>query len=306
MPIVKPILKWVGGKSQIIEEVLHLFPKEIKNYYEPFLGGGSVLFGLLSLIQEGKIVLRGKIYASDLNPHLIHLYTNVRQSPDQIIEEVRQIMNEYTALTGTTILRKPTSKAEALTSQESYYFWIRIQFNALSNEEKASPKASAMLLFLNKTCFRGLYREGPNGFNVPFGHYKNPSILDEGHIRAVAQLLKDVIFIHASFTEAFSKVQDGDFIYLDPPYAPENETSFVGYTGDGFNLEHHTQLFNLCDGLRAKGVRFLMSNADVPLVRNAFPEPTYTTKTILCRRAIHSKKPDSKTNEVLVMNQDNS
>jgi DNA adenine methylase len=160
-----------------------------------------------------------------------------------------------------------------------------------------------MLLFMNKTCFRGVYRErADGGINVPFGNNKNPSILDEEHIRTVSALIRDVVFTQQPFADALASVRAGDFVYLDPPYAPENETSFVGYTADGFGLEENNALFRLCNDMTAKKVKLLMSNAAVPFVRNAFPAPAYTTHTLSCRRAIHSKEPDSRAEEVLITN----
>ena len=170
--ITKPFMKWVGGKTQILEEVLSSFPTEMKNYHEPFLGGGSVLLGLLSYMNADRIHISGKIYASDLNRNLIALYKNIQSQPEVLIDEVNKIMNEFNKITGTVVNRKATNLQEAFTSQESYYFWIRSKFNHLSEEDRETVSASAMLLFMNKTCFRGVYREGPNGFNVPFGNYK--------------------------------------------------------------------------------------------------------------------------------------
>lgn len=300
--IVKPFLKWVGGKTQIITDVLSLFPTNMKNYYEPFLGGGSVLLGLLSYIKSGKITLSEKIYASDLNSNLIYLYKNIQSQPDILIAEVKKLANDFSKIKGNEVNRKASNIEEANTSAESYYFWIRAKFNALTKEEKTNPAASAMLLFMNKTCFRGVYREGPNGFNVPFGNYKNPLILEEEHIKCVSELIKDVIFTTNSFNESLKNVVSGDFVYLDPPYAPESEKSFVSYTSDGFTLDNHKSLFKICNDMSAHNIKFLMSNADVKLVKDSFPQPNYKTKIISCRRAINSKKPESKANEVLITN----
>jgi DNA adenine methylase len=215
---------------------------------------------------------------------------------------VKKLTAEFAKCTGSVVNRTAKSLEEALTSPESYYFWIRSQFNALSREERTSVTASAMLLFMNKTCFRGVYREGPKGFNVPFGNYKNPSILDEEHIKTVSALFQDVEFSCCGFQDALAKVTTGDFVYLDPPYAPETDTSFVSYTADGFTMENHRQLFQLCADLKPKNVRMLLSNAEVKLVKDTFPSPAFTTKIISCRRAIHSKEPDARTNEVLITN----
>jgi DNA adenine methylase len=271
-PNVKPFLKWVGGKTQIIDDVISLFPREMNNYHEPFLGGGSVLLALLTQSKNGIIRLNGNIYASDLNENLISLYKHIQASPDEFIAEMKLLTEQ------------PMT--------EEYYYTIRSRFN---ETPKSTLPASAMFLYLNKTCFRGLYREGPRGFNVPYGHYKNCSILDEGHIKVVSELIKDVVFTHRSFTQSLSDIQNTDFIYLDPPYAPVNVTSFVGYNADGFGK--HEELFELCKNTNAK---FLMSNADVPLVRETFKD--YEIKTISCRRSINSKNPESRANEVLIRN----
>jgi DNA adenine methylase len=300
--ITKPFMKWVGGKTQIINEVMELFPTTMNNYHEPFLGGGSVLLALLSHKASGSITVTEKIYASDLNSNLIGLYKNVQSNSDGLIMEVKKLSDEFAKCKGTAVNRKASNIEEALTSQESYYYWIRKLFNSMSVEERTSVRASAMLLFMNKTCFRGVYREGPNGFNVPFGNYKNPSILDDEHIKAVSTLIKDVVFTNCSFVDSLIKTKPGDFVYLDPPYAPENDTSFVSYTSDGFKLENHNTLFKLCADMSRSNVKMLMSNAEVKLVKEAFPSPAYTTKVISCRRKIHSKEPDARTNELLITN----
>ena len=303
MEITKPFMKWVGGKSQIINDVLELFPAVMHNYHEPFLGGGSVLLALLNYRANGHIKINGKIYASDLNANLIGLYKNIQTHPDLLISEVKKLSTEFEKCKGGTVInRKAHTISEAMSSPESYYFWIRKQFNALEKDQRTSVSAAAMLLFMNKTCFRGIYREGPNGFNVPYGNYKNPSILDEDHIRNVSHLIKDVVFTDCSFSAALNTITENDFVYLDPPYAPENDSSFVSYTSDGFNLAKHQMLFKACQELKEKNVKMLLSNADVKLVKDAFPLPLYSTQIISCRRAINSKKPNARTNEVLITN----
>jgi len=299
---VKPCLKWVGGKTQILSDVMALFPKEMQNYHEPFLGGGSVLLALLSLRQQGVLRVSGTIYASDLNPHLIAFYRNVQSDPEGLIAEVTRLADEMARCANTGVNRQASTLEEALTSSESYYYWLRSRFNQMS-AQAPSLTHSAMLLCLNKTCFRGVYREGPHGFNVPFGHYKHSRLLDADHIRTMSALLQGVVFAHASFEVSLSRVAPGDFVYLDPPYAPVNDTSFVSYTSDGFGLDHHRRLFGLCREWKEKKVMMLLSNADVPLVQEAFPSPLFATRVVKCRRTIHCKQSAAaRTNEVLITN----
>ena len=302
MEVPKPFLKWVGGKTQIINAVINRFPQKMNNYHEPFLGGGSVLLALLAHKINGYIIIDGTIYASDLNANIIWLYKNIQATPDLLINEVKKISEEFGKCKGNDVNRQPSTIEEAMTSPESYYYWIRRQFNNLAINEKTTITASAMVLFMNKTCFRGVYREGPNGFNVSFGNYKNPTIMDEVHIRNVSTLIKDVVFTNCPFSYALTKIKENDFVYLDPPYAPANDTSFVKYTADGFNITNNQLLFNECGKMKEKNIKMLMSNADVKLVKDAFPPNLYTTTIISCRRAINSKNPSARTNEVLITN----
>ena len=124
-------------------------------------------------------------------------------------------------------------------SKENYYYWIRSQYNLLNSEEKKSIIGSSMFIFLNKTCFRGVFRVGPRGFNVPYGHYNNPEIINKEHLDKIHNLIQNVIFECSDFSNSLLNVQNGDYLYLDPPYAPEKETSFVGYTENGFNINNH-------------------------------------------------------------------
>lgn len=298
---LSPILKWVGGKSQILNEVMDLFPVTMNNYYEPFLGGGSILFALLSYKKMGIRTITGTVYANDLNGQLIEFFKTLKTQPQELIQEAEKLIQAWRAIKGTTVERKPTTQLEATTSRESYYFWVRSQYNALPAEQKSGPKAAAMFLFLNKTCFRGLYREGPNGFNVPYGNYENPAIINKAHFLEVSELLQNVVFSCVDYKEFLANVQQGDFIYLDPPYAQIKETSFVGYTATGFDGDEQKRLFELCHQMKQKGARFLLSNANVDAVKNAFTTTGYQIKTLNTRRAITPKNPKARSQELLIL-----
>jgi DNA adenine methylase len=294
--IQKPFLKWVGGKTQIIGDIISKIPKDITNYHELFLGGGSVLLAVLSLQRQNKIVIKNKIYAYDINEVLINVYKHIQTNKDELYKIITSYITEYDSIIGTTINRKPHNIDEAKTSKESYYYWIRNKYNKI---DKNTIECSALFMFINKTCFRGMYREGPNGYNVPYGHYKKtPTIISRIDLDYISDLIKDVEFNHGSFDDTIKFVKDGDFVYLDPPYAPENTNSFVGYVLDGFNLEMHKLLFSEIKKLGK--IKFIMSNAKVDLVTENFTE--YECQDITARRAINSKKPGSTTMEVIIYN----
>ena len=296
----KPFLKWVGGKTQIIDSIIDKFPKVINNYHELFLGGGSVLFALLSLQKQNKITIKNKIYAYDINKILINVYNDVQKNKDILFKYISEYINTYDNIKGTIINRKSTTLEEGKTSKESYYYYLRNKFNninKLNNEN--TIEQSALFIFINKTCFRGVYREGPNGFNVPYGHYKTtPTVITKNDLDYISDLIKDVEFIHSSFTDSIKNIKKDDFIYLDPPYAPENSKSFVGYVVDGFNLETHKLLFNELKKLN--NIKFVMSNAKVDLVTENFKD--YSFEDIKARRAINSKNPGAITTEVIIYN----
>lgn len=298
--IEKPFLKWVGGKSQIIDNIIENFPKHMTNYHDIFLGGGSTLLALLSHVKDGKIIVDDKIYAYDLNSTLINTYKNIQKFPEKVYKKIKHYVKEFMDCEEKKGNRKPKTIEEAKESRESYYYWIRDKYNNLTEEERNDIIGTAMFIFLNKTCFRGVYRTGPHGFNVPYGHYKNPNVINKKTIMRVSELIKDVVFNASDFATSLNNVEKGDFAYLDPPYAPEKETSFVKYNADGFNKEQHTKLFDMCDKMRKQKIMFVMSNANVELVTNAFPTSKYTVEEIECRRAINSKDPSKKTTEVII------
>ena len=296
--VQKPFLKWVGGKTQILDHVLNKFPNKMNNYHEPFVGGGSVLFGLLSLQKQGTINIKKKVYAYDINEALINTYKHVQSKRKELHNCLKKYMETYDKLTGDIINRKPTSLEEAMTSKESYYYWLRNKYN---KADKKTIDCAALFMFINKTCFRGMYREGPNGYNVPYGHYKKtPKMITEQELDVISDLIKDVVFIHGDFTDSFKNMKKGDFVYVDPPYVKENEKSFVKYVSGGFDLQTHMTLFDEIKKVDKKKVKFVLSNSKVDLVTTCFKE--FNIEDIQARRAIHSKKPGSTTTEVIISN----
>jgi DNA adenine methylase len=299
----KPFLKWIGGKTQIIDKLIDNYPTEMNNYHDIFLGGGSTLLALLSNVRDKKITVNGKIYAYDLNRDLINVYKNVQSNPDELYKEIRILIKNYNSCDGEHIDRKPKTIQDALTSKESYYYWIRNCYNKLNDDEKYSVIGASMFIFMNKTCFRGVYRTGPNGFNVPFGHYANPKIIDKSTIISIHELIKNVKFKCCDFEHSLAKVKKGDFVYLDPPYVPEKTTSFVKYNVEGFDINQHLKLFKTCNEMNNNDIMFMMTNSDVELVKKSFPKKKFSKEVIECKRTIHSKNPAKKTNEIIIRNQ---
>ena len=298
----KPFLKWVGGKTQIIDKLIADFPVEINNYREAFLGGGSVLLTLLSYVKSGIITIQGNIYAYDLNEPLIYIYKNIQRHHKELYDTLQTIIKDFNECGNGMLNRKPTNIEEAKSTKENYYYWIRSEYNKLCLTDKKSILGSAMFIFLNKTCFRGLFRVGPKGFNVPYGHYNNPEIINKEHLEEIAALIQNVVFECCDFNTSLTRIEPNDFVYLDPPYAPETATSFVGYTENGFSIENHNNLFKLIHNLTDSNKKIMLSNADVSLVRKNFTHEKYSITTILCKRSINSKNPESKAKEVIIKN----
>jgi DNA adenine methylase len=308
--VVKPIIKWVGGKTQILETLEEKFinlvkDKPLESYYEIFLGGGSVLLGILSWIKEGKIKVSNsfKVKAYDINSSLIHMFINIRDNPQEIYDIILPLIEYF--------------KIVDDKSKESYYYQLRDYYNKEfhnHNERKKTSTASALFIFLNKTGFRGLYREGPRGYNVPYGHYKNPEILNYEHLMEISRLIENVNFEVLNFSESLEKIIDihhnkenSHLVYLDPPYVPLTSKSFTKYNESDFSLENHNKLFDLCHRLP---ISFIMSNSDTKLVKEAFGfekenvsdklNNKYSIELIECKRSINSKNPGEKAMEVFI------
>ena len=265
-----PIVKWVGGKRQLMFELLKNMPKSYNRYFEPFIGGGALFFELQP--QNG--------YISDMNKELINLYTVVRDDVYALIDDLNkhEVSKEYFL------------KIRNLDRSEKY--------NSLSDVKKASR-----FIYLNRTCFNGMYRVNSQGqFNVPFGNYKNPRIIDTENLINCSKLLKNTEICCADFSEILNKAQKGDFVYFDPPYVPLNETSsFTSYTKDGFDLDMQFKLRDICDELDSMGVMFMLSNSDTKLVNELYSN--YEIKKVFASRAINANPNGrGKITEVLVRN----
>lgn len=265
-----PIVKWVGGKRQLMFELLKNMPENYNRYFEPFIGGGALFFELQP----------DNAYISDMNEELINLYQVVRDNVDELIIDLQKhdISKEY------------FMEIRNIDRTEDYENW--------SNVQKASR-----FIYLNRTCFNGMYRVNSKGeFNVPFGHYKNPRIIDENNLINCSNLLQRTEIKHADFSEILTKAQKGDFVYFDPPYVPLSETSsFTSYTKDGFDLDMQFKLRDVCDELDSMGVKFLLSNSDTKLVNELYEN--YNIKKVFASRQINANADGrGKITEVLVRN----
>lgn len=283
--MTKPLLKWVGGKYTILNELHQYFPSEIDTYYEPFVGGGSVLLSVLTL----KHPIAKKYIVTDNNLSLIGFYNNVKLHPNLLFKKVEKLQQAYDSCESLKGDRNPSTFASAKKSKESFYYWIRNEYNREENVNSISQ--SARFIFLNKTGFRGLYRVGPNGFNVPFGHYKNPTILIDTHLQTVSKLIQGVDFYCNDYSDILLDVKHDDFVYLDPPYVPVTLTSFTKYSGEFI----HEKFFENCKKLRCDWV---MSNSATNTVLTEFENKKIVR--IKCKRRINSKNPAQTQNEVII------
>ena len=296
----KPFLKWAGGKYSLLDNILPKIPDNINNYHEIFLGGGSVLLGVLS--QKNILnCIKGNIYAYDLNEALINCFKQVKNNSVDLINNLDTLVSEFSSIKINTLNQrgKPDVTINNYNStREHYYYWIRSKFN---DSKKNTLENASYFIFLNKTGYGGMYRESSSGeFNIPYGKKKSkniPTIFDRDVIINVSRLIQNVTFIHSDFTESLKKVKKDDFAYLDPPYVPvKNKDSFVGYTKNSFDLKKHTELFKQIKNL--KNVKFIMSNSNEELVRTSFQN--FNINYITARRAINSSNPADTASEVII------
>jgi DNA adenine methylase len=271
-PHAAPFLKWAGGKQRLLSQYATYFPpiSEIGRYFEPFIGSAAVFFCL----QPPQAIL------SDRNEKLVAVYRMVQQDVEGVIRALQPYRNEA-----------------------EYYYAVRAQEPAdLSPVEQA-----ARLIYLNKTCYNGLYRENSKGeFNVPFGRYKNPTICDAPRLRSAAQALQKAVLRVADFATVAEAAEAGDFVYFDPPYAPLSPTSsFTGYDRHGFGEADQRRLAAIIHCLTKRGCRVMLSNSSAPLIYELYDNQAYCLIPIQARRNINSKGDRrGPVKELLILNYD--
>lgn len=273
----RPFVKWVGGKAKLAPQLLEHFPDEYNEYYEPFAGGGALFFA----------VTPKNAHISDLNAVLVLTYKRIQNEVESLIDELRELEAQYKSL-------------ESLEDKKELYLNKRADYNSLEN---TSPKKSSLLIFLNKTCFNGMYRENSKGgFNVPFGKHPNPTICDEINLRDVSAALKDASITLAPYQDAIKKAKAGDFIYFDPPYHPLNPTSsFTSYHADGFSAKDQEELRDTFRILSERGCKVMLSNSDSELINELYKE--FNIHKIYAARSINANGAGrGKIKEVLVTN----
>ncbi|GHV33448.1 restriction endonuclease subunit M [Synergistales bacterium] len=244
----KPFVKWAGGKAQILDEIRAKYPTDfggrVNKYAEPFVGGGAVLFDVLNRFDLSAV------YISDVNRELITTYKTARDSVDTLISILDEIEREY--LPSDDDIRK------------KIYYAKRERFNHLKAKNDETPEVAALFVFLNRTCFNGLYRvNAKGGYNVPQGSYKNPCICDEDNLRAVSEKLRGVEIVHGDYKLARDFIDERTFAYFDPPYRPLTATaSFTTYAPDGFGDKEQTDLARFIDEMSERGAWVVASNSD--------------------------------------------
>lgn len=256
--LVAPVVKWVGGKRQLLDDLTPLFPKNIVSYCEPFVGGGAVLFRLQPNVA----------YVNDINIELMQMYEVIRDNVEELILALGEHPND-----------------------EEHFYKVRDwdrdkeQYGQLTKVQKA-----ARIIYLNKTCYNGLFRVNNAGeFNTPFGYYKNPNIVNAPTLRAVSSYFQkaQITFRCADYAEALDGVEKGTFVYLDPPYDPVSDTAgFTGYTKGGFNREEQIRLRQCCDELDRRGIKFMLSNSATDFIKEQYA--AYHITTVKAKRAINS------------------
>ena len=295
---IRPFVKWAGGrgKGKLIPQLNNFYPYELKNgiierYIEPFVGGGAVL---IDILQKYNVK---EAYAFDINLDLINSYNVIKNNVEELITNLQQIETEFAQV-------EPEKR-------QDYFYHIRDMYNSYTlDKNEQNPKRAAQFIFLNRTCFNGLYRVNKSGkFNVPFGKYKNPTICDKENLRNLAKLIKNVQFLYGDYSKCLDYVTQNTFVYFDPPYRPLNVTSgFTSYTKEDFDDNNQKELGEFYRKLNNKHAKLMLSNSNPKNVNknDTFFDSIYkgfNINEIYASRMINADaKGRGKISEILVTN----
>lgn len=295
MTIVKPFVKWAGGKNSLIPQITKYYPFELKDgsietYIEPFVGGGAVL---INILQNYEIK---QAYAFDINKDLINCYNVIKEDVEDLILELKQKEEKFIDLDEE--------------KRQKYFYEIREKYNSNSIGDEIDIDRASEFIFLNRTCFNGLYRVNKQGkFNVPCGKYKNPTICDDDNLRELSNLIKNVTFKYGDYKESMKFVTENSFVYFDPPYRPLTVTSgFTSYTNEGFNDDNQKELAVYYKKLNEKNAKLMLSNSNPKNVNkedNFFEEiyKGFNINEVSARRMINSNaKGRGEISELLITN----
>ena len=271
---VAPFVKWAGGKRQLIPQIRERMPEKYNDYYEPFVGGGAVIFDLLPV----------NALINDVNKALINTYRTICNEPDAFLKEVNRLDNDMWE------------------DGKKYYYFIRECYNDKLMRSEYDVELAALFVFINKHCFNGLYRVNGKGlFNVPYNNSRRVSI-DEDVIMATSEYLRGVTIKDGDFEQACKNAKKGDFVFIDSPYAPLNPTSFESYTKEGFDIESHKRLAKFYDELTARGCYCMLTNHNTELINELYGNKDYKIDVVSVKRMINSDASNRVGEEVIICN----
>ena len=271
---VAPFVKWAGGKRQLITQIRERMPEKYNDYYEPFVGGGAVIFDLLPV----------NALINDINKALINTYRTICNEPDAFLKEVNRLDNDMWE------------------DGKKYYYFIRECYNDKLMRSEYDVELAALFVFINKHCFNGLYRVNGKGlFNVPYNNSRRVSI-DEDVIMATSEYLRGVTIKDGDFEQACKNAKKGDFVFIDSPYAPLNPTSFESYTKEGFDIESHKRLAKFYDELTARGCYCMLTNHNTELINELYGNKDYKIDVVSVKRMINSDASNRVGEEVIICN----
>ena len=241
---VKPFIKWAGGKSQLLDIIREKYPKQIDKYCEPFVGGGAVLLDILANFSPKEVLI------NDINPELTNVYTQIRDNVEGLIDILSKMQNKFWAMD--------------IDQRKEYYLSKRSAFNELISSDTQTVEKAALFIFLNKTCFNGLYRVNSKGlYNVPMGAYKKPPICDADNLRLISGLLSNVKIQCGDYSQCIDFIYNKTFVYIDPPYRPLSDTSsFNSYAKSAFGDQQQIELGKFVESISDKGAMIVASNSD--------------------------------------------